>query len=240
MRRYRRAVQVFREFGPRRFAGALVDRALLAVGSSSAREAAFFAHQTRIDKAYDDAVGVSTGGVSRLFDLSITSPNARYGHSYIASDPAAFKQALRHLDVDLAACHFVDLGSGKGRALLLARDAGFAQAVGVEFAAELHESALRNVASLPEAARARIALVHGDAATYDFPEVPLVVFLYNPFGQEVMQVVAERLRASHARWPRPIRVIYVNPLYGQVWTDQGWRIVFADSNFMMLAIDREE
>ena len=71
-----------------------------------------------------------------LHDLTIDSPNAVLGGSHIATGPHQFASAMSGLDIDPRGCTFVDLGSGKGRALIMAAGYPFACIVGVEFAEE--------------------------------------------------------------------------------------------------------
>jgi hypothetical protein len=73
--------------------------------------------------------------------------------------------------------------------------------------------ARRNVAAYgPERIDpARVELVLGDAAEFDFPPDPLVVYLYNPFPEAVLERVVGRLEASLRLRPRACALIYVNP-----------------------------
>ena len=97
-----------------------------------------------VDRAFDAANGVDTGGYTYLSSLKINSPNWRDGNSHIAADPDEFVAAMNALNIDPSHFTFIDLGSGKGRALMLARSYGFKELIGVEFSAELVELARRN------------------------------------------------------------------------------------------------
>jgi hypothetical protein len=63
----------------------------------------------------------------------------------------------------------------------------------VEFARELVEIAQRNLATINRDFPGGASVVHQDASLYDFPRGPLVVYLYNPFGPEVMGRVIQNL-----------------------------------------------
>jgi len=52
-----------------------------------------------------------------------------------------------------------------------------------------------------------------DAAEYEFPQGPLIVYLYNPFDAAVMSPVAQKLR----RHEGDLWVIYVNPRHGDLF-----------------------
>jgi SAM-dependent methyltransferase len=116
------------------------------------------------------------------------------------------EQVIERADADLSQFTFVDLGCGKGRALLLAEEYDFKKIVGVDFAANFARIASRNAAIVGSA---RITVVHGDVREFDFPAGRLVVFLYNPFSAEITRSVMQRL-ISH---PDTFYIAYVNPLH---------------------------
>ncbi len=100
---------------------------------------------------------------------------------------------------------FIDLGAGKGRVLLVASRFPFKRLIGVEFARELVETARRNI----ERFGCRAEVVHADAADYRFPSENLVVYLYNPFGPEVLRPVLSYLREISTG--REVYLVYLNP-----------------------------
>ena len=51
---------------------------------------------------------------------------------YMPSDPAEFREMMAALPIDFHKFTFIDVGSGKGRTLLMASEYGFKQIVGVE------------------------------------------------------------------------------------------------------------
>jgi hypothetical protein len=56
----------------------------------------------------------------------------------------------------------------------------------------------------------------GDATAFNPPDGPLVCYLYNPFGSLIVQRVIDRLEESHKVAPRPIFIVYVNPVHSEV------------------------
>jgi predicted RNA methylase len=115
---------------------------------------------------------------------------------------------------------FVDLGSGMGGALVAAARMGFRGLVGVEFDGTLHQIANGNIASLglrdPELA-SRITLLHQDASGYEFPvDAPLLVFMFNPFGPNIMRTVMGNLAKNLRVTPRKAFIVYYFPTQGTV------------------------
>src|SRR5439155_6389857 len=117
---------------------------------------------------------------------------------------------LNALEIPLEPFTLVDMGSGLGRVLLLASQRPFRRVIGVEFALELHEAAIENIRGFPKTrmiCRDVTALL-GDAAAFDFPPEPLVVYFNNPFSENVMAKVIENLANSYERQRRAIVVVY--------------------------------
>jgi SAM-dependent methyltransferase len=177
------------------------------------------------DARFDAEHGVDTTPGDAIRNLTIDSPNRRNSFGHIASQPDEFARSMRALPIRYEDFAFVDLGSGKGRALLLALEYPFRERIGVEFALELYEVAQTNLRGKA------VKLVHGDATEYTFPDGPLVVFLYNPFGGDIMAKVAGRLR-SH---PSPLYVVYVNPFHLDPWIEQGFEVITRGEPFVILA-----
>lgn len=176
-----------------------------------------------VDRAFDQELGVDTGGVTELKGLRLAG-DAADSVAHIASDPDEFGNAMAALDIDPGRFTFVDLGAGKGRALLLAARHGFRKVVGVEFARELVEAAERNIRAAHTRQSPPVRILEQDATCYDLPDEPLVLFMYNPFGGRTMQDVARRAAASLRRNPRPHHVLYLNPFHLDGWTAAGFSV----------------
>ena len=88
-----------------------------------------------------------------------------------------FAEIMQHLaTVDFETFTFIDLGSGKGRALLLAAMYPFARIVGVEVQPELDAIARQNIERFDESGQQcrSIESVCADAREYEFPLTNLV------------------------------------------------------------------
>jgi SAM-dependent methyltransferase len=158
------------------------------------------------ERRFDAHYGVDTRGSVRVRDGSIH----RDSFKYTGASPVVFRALLANLPADPSSLTFVDVGCGKGRTFVLAAEAGFARLVGVELSPELAAAARRNL----DARGIRGEIVEGDAAQFAFPDDPLFVFLFNPFGETTLCAVLEELRRSHRGKPRPIFLGYQNPIHG--------------------------
>lgn len=160
-------------------------------------------------RRFDEEFGIDTGGQAEPSELTLADGVASDGFTYVGTPPRLARLWLDALPPNLGGYTFVDMGSGKARVLLLAARREFRRIVGVEFAVELHEAAVANVARFrPPAGRGDIEPVLGDAASFEFPLEPLVVHFNNPFSERVMSSVVANLSASYQQHPRPMVVVY--------------------------------
>jgi SAM-dependent methyltransferase len=137
---------------------------------------------------------------------------------YQPTEPTLFHEMLARLDIDLAGLTFIDLGSGKGRTLLMASEYPFHRIVGVELLTELHRVATKNLGNYQsESQKCRqIETLCGDACEFQFPAEPTVLYLFNPFPPARLTRVLENLKRSLKENPRAVFVLYHNPLYDEL------------------------
>lgn len=107
----------------------------------------------------------------------------------------------------------LDYGCGKGRVIVWT-GARFPlrRIIGVELDQELHALANTNIRNWKGQLRCSdIALIHGDATELDVPDDVTIIFLYNPFLDDVFNKVIAKVGQSLTRKPRPLRVFYIHP-----------------------------
>lgn len=140
------------------------------------------------------------------------------GRQYQASDPVIFHEMMSHLAIDHRQLTFIDLGSGKGRALLLASDYPFHRIVGVELLPELHAIAQENVRKYhSERQQCReFELICADARAYALPLEALLIFLFDPFPEEILRQVMAGIEQSLYKLPRQVFIAYENPVSERV------------------------
>jgi len=131
------------------------------------------------------------------------------GAPYQPSEPALFAEMLGALGIDFAQFTFIDIGSGKGRTLLMAAELGFRRVIGVELLPELHQVALANIGA---SGYGNVESVCVDGRDYRFPPESLVIYLFNPLPAAALAQTIANLHKSLEQHPRPVRIIYHNPL----------------------------
>jgi hypothetical protein len=217
----RRALAVARNEGAREFLERGVQRVRLRLGIPSRKHARYLEAKEQQDALFDAQYKTDTSGIQPLHELLIDSESAQYGVAHNASPPDDFTEAMLALDISLEDFTFVDLGSGKGRALIMASHYPFKGIIGVEFARELHETARRNARVLNDR---RVVCVHDDAGSFELPEGNLLLYMYNPFDEPVVRKVAAHALASYRADPREIWMVYLNPRASRAVIDEGWSL----------------
>jgi SAM-dependent methyltransferase len=165
-----------------------------------------FRRVRRAGAAFDRSLGVETAAPVGLWHLRIPSKNLAHAERYQAVDPNALRRLLRGIQTDWSSFTFIDLGCGKGRALIVANEFGFERLIGVEFAAKLARTATRNCRKLG----LRAEILSQDAAEFLFPPGKLAVYLNNPFGPRVLNCVLDHLLETNTR---DSYLLYVYPLH---------------------------
>jgi SAM-dependent methyltransferase len=198
---------------------------------------------------FDERFGVETSGL--IYVLPSGHEHDVYNNGYFGVAPSVFHAvlgALRdRLRLDYQRFTFVDVGSGKGRALLLASDYAFREIIGVELSPELDCVARSNIARYAGAAETRVSSLQGDAADFRWPAGPLVIYMWNAFTRPVMERVFENLEASLMEQPRELYLVYIHPeqeslLSELPWLMRLWREEFGmnDEDFAAWAFPTRE
>lgn len=165
------------------------------------------------NRLFDIRYGVETHRVAGLAEQGVSPTEAAQGNNiYRPIWNSEFRRLMRALDVDPRRFTFVDLGSGKGKLMLLAARYGFAKVVGVEYAPGLHAAAIENIETFKKVSKrdAVITAINADARAFDLPQEPLVVIVFNPFGAEIARAVVEHIENDYRHNPREMYLIYMN------------------------------
>jgi hypothetical protein len=173
---------------------------------------------------FDTDFGVETGGLVRWSDLKVDSTNWIHSADYYPASVSVFRQAFEDLNVKWEEFTFVDFGSGKGRALLLASEFPFKKIIGVEHSRELNVIAERNLRRYrSDTQRCHdLELVCLDFTAFPVPAGPLVCFIYNPADEVVMSKVSVAIERSWRESPRQIYIVYLTPDYAHLFDSAGY------------------
>ena len=169
---------------------------------------------TMLDSSWDFFHGTETLARIHPRNLDTNSSNKDQATSYGATRARPLVQLLARLDLPREGC-FLDLGCGKGRAILIAANYGFKKVVGVDFSEPLCQIARKNLEAFGRRRKLKseVVIVHADVVDYAIQPDETTFFLYDPFSSEVLSKVLENLRQSLAAHPREIWLIYNSPSF---------------------------
>lgn len=173
-----------------------------------ARAGAILAEKAQM-RIFDALTGVSTTE-SLITEGSLFVAGGE-NTAYAACQWLSLRSALKALspgDRDV----FVDIGAGKGKAMLIAARLGYGRVLGVERDVDLAGQARQNVAL----ARRRLKtpgldVVTADALEWPVPDDVSVVFLNNPFIGATLHQVAMMIIDSYDQKQRPLHIVYSKP-----------------------------
>lgn len=167
---------------------------------------AFDSAQSRI---FDRILGVSTRGgfITETSNVVDGGDNCAYsGCQWLPVRRALKDLAPTPSDV------FVDLGSGKGMALLVAGRLPYRWVVGVEIDEKLSRYARHNVRLARRRLRAgRVDSVTASVLDWPFSDDTSIVFMFNPFIGQTFRAAVHRVFDSYDRRPRDLHIVYGYP-----------------------------
>jgi predicted RNA methylase len=183
-------------------------------------------HEWQRQLEFDRKHGIDTAIKVAATELRVPDPGSKaalHAVGYQPTSVSALHQILQAIPIEYDGWTFVDIGAGKGRALLVGSHYPFRRIVGVELSPHLVEIARRNLAAYRDPAQrcTELECVCADASRYRLPdEGNVLLYLYNPFGEPIMRTFLETIRdaASSAR-SREIWIAYANPTLKQLFED---------------------
>jgi len=144
---------------------------------------------------------------------------------YQPTEAALFHEMLESLreqcDCDFRDFTFIDLGSGKGRTLVMASAYPFRRIAGIELLPALHRIAEENLRHYRSESQRCFALesICVNATEFHFPAESTVLYLFNPFPEAGLRRVIANLEQSLRANPRVVYVLYHNPLLEHVLSE---------------------
>jgi SAM-dependent methyltransferase len=165
------------------------------------------------DFVFDLYYQVDTINTIMLDELEIDSPNKSHGRYYEGTNSYVFKRVFSKIKIDAPGSCFVDFGSGKGKAMLLAAERRFRKVIGVEFSVELVNICRKNLEIFKRKTKTKteFEIVHLDAEKYEIPYDANFLFFANPFDEILIAKVINNILKSLEKFPREIVVVHLHP-----------------------------
>jgi SAM-dependent methyltransferase len=126
---------------------------------------------------------------------------------------------------------FLDVGAGKGRAMLLASQYPFLRVEGIELSPRLVSIARSNISiwseAQPSCMLAPLDLHEADATRAPLPTEPILAHLFHPFEDRLLRRFLRHVEKDLTAHPRPFDLLYVNaehdslidrhPAFTRIW-----------------------
>ena len=157
---------------------------------------------------WDSKYGVDTSGQIDLTNIDVVGPNRDSGYASVSTSPRAYAFLSAFFPTAWKEFTFVDMGSGKGRVMMLAALQGFDTILGIEFAPLICQIAEQNLVRFSGRRPAKWSVISADASTVDLPlGVPLLIYSFNPFKVDMWERFIPVLLKTHSTSRQPICLV---------------------------------
>ena len=171
--------------------------------------------------------GTNTFIPVELKDLTITNGDRKKASRYEAVSFYMLEKLLSAFQKVSGVISIIDLGSGKGRVLMVAAHFGFIDITGIDFAKELCQQANMNMREKEkEFPNIKWKVINENVENYDIRNQDSVFFMFNPFTEDVLKRFLEKLDDSCHEFPRSIYFLYASPQHQQQLLDNGYAIIY--------------
>ena len=174
---------------------------------------------------FDRLHATDTGGLIPRTALLTGHPNDLHITAYYAVAPSILDTLiglwLRSSPLyEIDRYTFLDVGAGKGRALLSASLHPFREVVGIELNPTLAAIARANIRLFERSPNANplapISLLEADALEAPLPATPTHAVMFHPFEAPVLRRFLARVQQHYADRPRAFDLLYVNAEHADV------------------------
>jgi predicted RNA methylase len=159
---------------------------------------------------YEGRLGIRSREIISLKELGLEHEERRQHYPTQLSD---FWRMKKFLQPETQNEVFVDYGAGLGRVVILAAMLPFKRVIGVELSPVLAERARENVRRCKGKLHCKdVDVVNADATAFEIPIDTTTIFFNNPFAGQILASVLERIKFSHKKQPRRIKLVCNLPM----------------------------
>ncbi len=133
--------------------------------------------------------------------------------NHVPVDSFIFKRAVQATGLRYEDYSFIDIGSGLGKACLLASNFNFKAIYGVELSPSLFSRSCKNLHRFKSISSKgdNIFLSNLNALDFEFPEGNPFIHIYRPFNEQVMREFKQKLIASENMKSHNITMVSIFP-----------------------------
>jgi hypothetical protein len=179
------------------------------------------------EKKYDEKYGVDTDAWVYQPEMDLSARDEADGAQFYGPTPhLTLHHVFSNLPIKCNEFELIDVGSGKGRVLLVASGYPFARIIGVELSKSLAGIAQQNIVKYHRNSRRpqewqRIEIRQTSFLDYSIPDGNLVFFLFHPFVGKMFEDCMLHIHSAALTRPnRLIYVVYVNPWINKNWLEK--------------------
>lgn len=170
--------------------------------------------------------GINTTGIDDLKNLPKKGIDISLATFYMPVVYPLLEEALAYIPKKNRQ-HLLDIGCGKGRAICVAANMHYQQVTGIDFSEKLCAEAEINLQHTQQQfPQLEYTITTIDAADFAIPNTVDCIFLFNPFHATILQPVVANIMQSLQEKKRKLYIIYINPLYKQVFLTEGFTELF--------------
>lgn len=156
---------------------------------------------------FDQRTGVETAG--RVLPEDISQNRDLVTH-YAGTREKPLKELLKKMNVP-GDYHFIDLGCGKGRVLIIALEYGLKKVTGVEISSSLLEQARWNLSRFTQSKEVEVSFALGDFTEIELPRGE-IYYMYDPCKGEMLMNIFRKIHESTSHKAGEAMIIYHNNL----------------------------
>jgi 16S rRNA G966 N2-methylase RsmD len=170
-----------------------------------------------IDYFFDLKYKTDTSSWVTLDDLNIDDSAKKRASGYQPTHAFQLRKLLRTLSIPINKV-MIDLGSGKGKVLLIASEFGFREARGIEISRRLCNIAINNCHIYKQLTNneTNFVVINSDVINYNMRDDEDVFYMFNPFDEYVLKQMMKNISESILRQNRKIWIIYRNAIYKDI------------------------
>lgn len=170
--------------------------------------------------------GINTTGADELDSLEDKGIDTRHSTIYMPVSYDVIEDVFERYKPS-GFKHFIDIGCGKGRAMCVAAQMGAQKITGIDFSKEFcDQSKLNLLKTQQKFPQLQFSVLNNDAFYYEIPADADCIFMFNPFDEVIMSGVIENIEMSLEEHPRPVTVIYANPMQKHLFLEAGYKEVY--------------
>jgi SAM-dependent methyltransferase len=176
-------------------------------------------HEIKGEKKYR----LNTSGFDELQHLQKKGIDITHSTIYMPVNYYMVEKMMEDIRKDSPGDVFLDIGCGKGRAMAVAAYHGFKKITGIDISEKFCAETRKNLEPLRELfPGVSFHVLLQDAFYYEIPTDVSVIFIFNPFDEVIMSGVVKNILESQEKNPRPLWIIYINPLYENLFIENGF------------------